>query len=87
MFLTNSTTFNASIPFANQIISWSPLPDASEGWDGFSLLVDDVERYIGAATNFSLAALKEGIPHFFRLAVNTSSCPSAGAVLMTRPYF
>jgi hypothetical protein len=46
------------------------LPDASEGWVGFSLLVDDVERYAGAALNYSLAALQAGIPHFFRLAVS-----------------
>lgn len=44
-----------------------PLPDSS--WDGFALLVDDVERYIGPALNFSLAALEAGLPHFFRLAV------------------
>lgn len=31
-------------------------------------MVDDVERYTGAALNFSLASLQEGIPHFFRLA-------------------
>ncbi|KAJ3490555.1 hypothetical protein NLI96_g1343 [Meripilus lineatus] len=67
-FLTNSTTYNASIPLANQTIAWDPLPDPSQGWDGFALLVDDVERYIGSGLNFSLASLKEGIPHFFRLA-------------------
>ncbi|EIN14083.1 hypothetical protein PUNSTDRAFT_59668 [Punctularia strigosozonata HHB-11173 SS5] len=64
-FLTNSTTYNASIPLHQQIISWAP-PDGD--WDGFNLLVDDVERYSGAALNYSLAALQEGIPHFFRLA-------------------
>ncbi len=46
------------------------LPDASEGWDGFALLVDDVERYVGTGLNFSLASLQVGIPHFFRLAVS-----------------
>ncbi|KAK1228626.1 hypothetical protein PQX77_008220 [Marasmius sp. AFHP31] len=40
-FLTNSTTWDPQIPFSNQTISWAPLVD---GWDGFSLLVDDVER-------------------------------------------
>lgn len=45
------------------------LPDASQGWTGFALLVDDVERYTGTALNYSLAALQAGIPHFFRLAV------------------
>lgn len=66
-FLTNSTNFNASIPLANQMIFWDALPD---GFDGFSLLVDDVQRYSGTALNYSLAALQEGIPHFFRLAVS-----------------
>lgn len=58
---------------ANQTIAWDPLPDPSQGWDGFALLVDDVERYIGSGLNFSLASLKEGIPHFFRLAVRILS--------------
>lgn len=69
-FLTNSTNFNASIPLHNQTIFWDTLPD---GWDGFSLLVDDVQRYSGTALNFSLAALQEGLPHFFRLAVSIPS--------------
>ncbi|KAI0348515.1 hypothetical protein BDW22DRAFT_1416692 [Trametopsis cervina] len=66
-FLTNSTTFDGSIPLANQTILWNPLPDTFD-WDGFSLLVDDVERYVGNATNYTLAFLEAGIPHFFRLA-------------------
>ncbi|CAL1695530.1 unnamed protein product [Somion occarium] len=66
-FATNSSSYNASMPLQNQTIFWNPLPDG-EGFDGFALLVDDVERYIGAALNYSLAALQEGIPHFFRLA-------------------
>ncbi|KXN83895.1 hypothetical protein AN958_00975 [Leucoagaricus sp. SymC.cos] len=65
-FLSNSTNFNASIPLVNQTIFWDALPT---GWDGFSLLVDDVQRYAGSALNYSLAALEEGIPHFFRLAL------------------
>ncbi|KAF9455061.1 hypothetical protein P691DRAFT_654976 [Macrolepiota fuliginosa MF-IS2] len=64
-FLTNSTDFNATIPLVNQTIFWDVLPP---GMDGFSLLVDDVQRYTGTALNYSLAALQEGIPHFFRLA-------------------
>ncbi|KAL6302145.1 hypothetical protein BKA93DRAFT_900915 [Sparassis latifolia] len=72
-FLTNSTNWNASIPLINQIISWSALPDASEGWTGFSLLIDDVERYTGATLNFSLGALQAGLPHFFRLAYNNAA--------------
>jgi hypothetical protein len=66
-FITNSTNWNASIPLANQIIQWDAFP---EGWDGFSLLVDDVQRYAGTAMNYSLARLIEGVPHFFRLAVS-----------------
>ena len=70
IFLTNSSTFNAALPLVNQTISWAALPDG-EGWDGFALLVDDVERYAGAALNFSLSALTQGIPHFFRIAVSS----------------
>ncbi|KAJ7932542.1 hypothetical protein B0H13DRAFT_2227707 [Mycena leptocephala] len=67
-FLTNSTTYNSSIALVNQVLLWEAPP---AGWDGFSLLVDDVERYVGAALNFSLAAFQPDIPHFFRLAVTT----------------
>ncbi|KAJ7071165.1 hypothetical protein C8F01DRAFT_1315815 [Mycena amicta] len=68
-FITNSTNFNASIPLANQTIFWEAPP---AGWDGFALLVDDVERYVGAALNFSLAAFDQTLPHFFRLALTSS---------------
>ena len=71
VFATNSTTFNSSIPLVNQTISWDPLID---GWDGFALLVDDVQRYAGSALNFSLASLDASIPHFFRLAVSEIRC-------------
>ena len=54
----------------NQTIFWSALP-SGEGWDGFSLLVDDVERYVGVALNYSLASLQLDIPHFFRIAVRS----------------
>ncbi|KAH8120209.1 LCCL domain-containing protein [Phellopilus nigrolimitatus] len=67
-FLTNSTSYNSSIPLVNQTILWDAVPDSGDGWNGFALLVDDVERYVGTALNFSLASLQEGIPHFFRLA-------------------
>ncbi len=70
-FLTNATSYNTSIPLQNQTIFWSPLP-AGESWDGFALLVDDVERFVGTALNYSLAALQPGIIHFFRLAVSVS---------------
>ncbi|KAF9527813.1 hypothetical protein CPB83DRAFT_894993 [Crepidotus variabilis] len=71
-FLTNSTNFNASIPLMNQTLRWSELLDS---WDGFALLIDDVERYAGAALEFSLSALDPGIPHFFRVAYTNSGTP------------
>ncbi|KAG9314246.1 hypothetical protein JVU11DRAFT_5033 [Chiua virens] len=76
-FLTNSSNYDAAISLANQTISWAPIPDSvsSQGWNGFSLLVDDVERYVGSALNFSLASLETGLPHFFRLAYVTSGNP------------
>ena len=58
------------MPLRNLTLSWQGLPSASAGWDGFSLLIDDVERFRGTATNFSLAMLDQGLPHFFRLAVS-----------------
>lgn len=69
VWLTNSTTYNSTIPFANQTILWEAL---SEGWDGFALLVDDVQRYAGSALNYSLASLNASIPHFFRLAYTSN---------------
>jgi len=66
-FATNATSFLSSIPFSERMIHWEPLID---GWDGFALLVDDVERYVGTALNFSLASLDQNLPHFFRLAVS-----------------
>ncbi|KAF8898891.1 hypothetical protein BD779DRAFT_1486077 [Infundibulicybe gibba] len=65
MFLTNASNYNVLIPFVNQTIAWAPLP---ADWDGFALLVDDVERYVGSALTFSLAAFNASVPHFFRLA-------------------
>ncbi|KAF8203711.1 hypothetical protein BJ912DRAFT_870968 [Pholiota molesta] len=69
VWLTTAATYNASIPFFNQTIQWAALID---GWDGFALLVDDVQRYAGPALNFSLASLNATIPHFFRLAYTSS---------------
>jgi hypothetical protein len=84
-FLTNATTYNASVPLANQTLAWGPLAD---GWDGYALLVDDVDRYEGAGTNFSLAALAAGIPHFFRLAVRRGrGLWATGARVLTRAQF
>jgi hypothetical protein len=72
-FLTSAATYDASIPLTNQTITWANISTniANEGWNGFALLVDDVEVYVGAALNYSLAALEVGLPHFFRLAVST----------------
>lgn len=83
-FLTNSTNFNATLPLLNRTLSWLPISSQSadlqaEGWDGFSLLVDDVERYAGSVANYSLDAMidlgvnvtnGQGLVHFFRLAVS-----------------
>ena len=66
-FVTNSTTFNSSIPLVNQTLVWNAAPD---NHSEFALLIDDVERYIGPAVNFSMAWLNTSIPHFFRLAVS-----------------
>ncbi|KAG1875604.1 hypothetical protein DFJ58DRAFT_873175 [Suillus subalutaceus] len=76
-FLTNSTTYNTSIALANQTISWNGMPTAiaTQGWNGFGLLVDDVEVYVGTALNYSLAALESGLPHFFRLAYAMGGTP------------
>ncbi|QRV90913.1 LCCL domain protein [Ceratobasidium sp. AG-Ba] len=69
-FVTNSS---AVIPssFGNATIAWNAISAEltnSEGWNGFSLLVDDVQRLAGQALSYSLAELQTGIPHFFRLA-------------------
>jgi hypothetical protein len=38
--------------FTASSVLWNPIPsDLSMEWDGFSLLVDDVERYSGAASS------------------------------------
>ncbi|KAF9518262.1 hypothetical protein BS47DRAFT_1422829 [Hydnum rufescens UP504] len=52
-------------------ITWdpiSPILRSTEGWNGFSLIVDDVERYVGTALNYTLASLDWNVVHFFRLA-------------------
>ncbi|KAI0319431.1 hypothetical protein OF83DRAFT_1110248 [Amylostereum chailletii] len=67
IFVTNSTTYDPSVLLHNQSLGWLPIP-STEDWDGFALLVDDVERYVGPALNYSMKALQEGIPHFFRIA-------------------
>ncbi|KAF5323470.1 hypothetical protein D9611_005772 [Ephemerocybe angulata] len=73
-FLTNSTTWDASSPLANQTLKWAPLPqDAESLWSGFALLVDDIERYAGTGLEFALGGLNASIPHFFRLAFMSDS--------------
>ncbi|KAF9244568.1 hypothetical protein BU15DRAFT_41808 [Melanogaster broomeanus] len=76
-FLTNSSTYNAAVTLANQTISWAGIPSdlVNQGWNGFSLLVDDVELYTGTALNYSLAAIEAGLPHFFRLAYVNNGAP------------
>lgn len=70
-FLTSSTNYNSSIPLSEQIIRWDGFPPNNPfGWTGFTLLIDDVERFTGDLLNFSLAALDASVPHFFRLAVS-----------------
>jgi len=64
-WVTNSTTYNSTVPFANQTIRWQSL---SKG-DAFFLLVDDVQRYAGRSLHYPLKSLNSSIPHFFRLAV------------------
>ncbi|KAH9944034.1 uncharacterized protein BXZ73DRAFT_39344 [Epithele typhae] len=83
-FLTNSTSYNSSIPFINQTILWDALPDG-KGWDGFALLVDDVERYVGDALNYTLSALEPNIVHFFRLAFTSGG--TAGDFTMAAQLF
>ena len=61
------------MPLRNLTLLWEGLPSDNAGWDGFSLLIDDVERFRGTASNFSLALLDQGLPHFFRLAVSRPS--------------
>ncbi|KAG8744691.1 hypothetical protein FRC10_009605 [Ceratobasidium sp. 414] len=69
-FITNSTTvFPANL--ANVSVAWDPISAElanSEGWNEFSLLVDDVQRLAGQALLYGLGELQAGIPHFFRLA-------------------
>lgn len=81
-FVTSSMNWNVSSPLHEQTIFWTSLPDASEGWTGFSLIVDGVERYVGTALNFSLASLQAGLPHFFRLAYVDSDTSSTGDYTM-----
>lgn len=71
-FITNSATWNSSIPLTNQTLAWDPIVDG-EDWVGFSLLIDDIERFVGIGLNYSLAALDPLVPHFFRLAFKSDN--------------
>ena len=63
VWTSNSTTFIAG----QTAVNWSAIPEElQDQWDGFSLLVDDVLRYSGSATNWSISALDAAIPHYFR---------------------
>lgn len=71
VFLTNSSTFAADL--ADGLVRWLGPEEAGvegEGWNGFALIVDDVLRQTGAATNFSLAGLDTSIVHYFRCALS-----------------
>lgn len=71
----NSTTSWAWTPGTAATIGFAAVPsNLTETWDGFSLLIDDVERYSGTATNYTIAAslLQAGVPHFLRLAYTAS---------------
>lgn len=66
--------------FANASITWPSISaelSESEGWNGFSLLVDDVQRLAGESLSYSLTGLEAGITHFFRLAVSIVLFPCA----------
>ncbi|KAF8303306.1 hypothetical protein DL93DRAFT_2090319 [Clavulina sp. PMI_390] len=73
-----SSLASSSTSPANSTISWTaidPTLATNEGWDGFSLLIDDVEAYAGTALNFSISALDWSVRHFFRLAYTNSGTP------------
>ncbi|GAA5883322.1 hypothetical protein JCM3774_005242 [Rhodotorula dairenensis] len=71
-FMTNSTNFASYI--AQGVVAWAPISDdlAAQGYDSFALLVDDVYKYSGRATNYSLAGLDSSLVHYFRLAYEKS---------------
>jgi hypothetical protein len=67
-FVTNSTNF-----LGNETrLVWAGIPEEMrDRWTGFSLLVDDVERYEGGKTDFDLEGIDGmdwDIPHYFRIA-------------------
>lgn len=63
IFLTNATNFAAG----QTLVTWEAIEGTLVGqWDGFALIVDDVLAWTGTATNFSMAALDQTIPHYLR---------------------
>lgn len=73
-FLTNSTNFASYV--ADGFVAWNPIsPEGSaQGYDSFALLVDDVYRYSGTATNFTLDGLDKNLVHYFRCVRARSFC-------------
>ncbi|CAE6453930.1 unnamed protein product [Rhizoctonia solani] len=68
-FVTNSSTIISNL--TNTSISWNAISSElldSEGWNGFSLLVDDVQRLTSDSLSYTLTGLQAGVTHFFRLA-------------------
>lgn len=44
-----------TIDVSNPLITWSAIPESlSSSWDGFALIVNDVLRYTGQSTNFTM---------------------------------
>lgn len=65
----DTTTIDA----VTQMITWTPIPESlSSSWDGFALIINDVLRYSGQSSNFSLAGLQTDIPYYLRLAYTNS---------------
>ncbi|KAH7345199.1 hypothetical protein B0J17DRAFT_638788 [Rhizoctonia solani] len=68
-FVTNSSSTISNL--TNTSISWNAISSElldSEGWNGFSLLVDDVQRLTSDSLSYTLSGLQTGVTHFFRLA-------------------
>lgn len=68
-----------SLDPSNPLITWSAIPESlTSSWDGFALLINDVLRYSGQATNFSMpttagnvvseSTWRTDIPYYLRLA-------------------
>ncbi|KAL7415491.1 hypothetical protein BDY24DRAFT_383134 [Mrakia frigida] len=87
-FITNSSTWGnfTDGAFVNSSLQWNAIPsELASSWNGFSLLVDDVERYVGSGTNSSFSALSPLFPHFFRLAYQLDG--TSGGFTKAATYF